>query len=57
MEEVCPNPYKPKKQKGKKEQDFSPYPVTETIHYTLEGEDRFCPECGTPMKEVTADWE
>ncbi len=51
MEEVCPRPYKRKKQKGKKEQDFSAHPVTETIHYTLEGEDRLCPECGAAMKE------
>ena len=28
MEEVCPKPYKRKKQKGKKEQDLSAYPVT-----------------------------
>lgn len=55
MEEVCPKPYKRKKQKGKKGQDLSAYPVTETIHYTLEGEDGACPECGAPMKEVTTE--
>lgn len=55
MEEICPKPYKRKKQKGKKKQDLSAYPVTETIHYTLEGENGFCPECKTPMKEVTTE--
>lgn len=55
MEEVCPKPYKRKKQKGKKEQDLCAYPVTETIHFTLEGEDGNCPECGVPMKEVTTE--
>lgn len=55
MEEVCPKPYKRKKQKGKKEQDLSAYPVTETIHYTLEGENGVCPECGASMKEVTTE--
>lgn len=55
MEQVCPKPYKRKKQKGKKEQDLSAYPVTETIHYTLKGEDGLCPECGVPMKEVTTE--
>lgn len=55
MEEICPKPYKRKKRKGKKEQDLSAYPVTETIHYTLNGEDGFCPECGTAMKEVTTE--
>ncbi len=55
MEEICPKPCKRKKQKGKKEQDLSAYPVTETIHYTLEGEDADCPECGTPMKEATTE--
>ena len=55
MEEICPKPYKRKKRKGKKEQDLSAYPITETIHYTLNGEDGFCPECGTAMKEVTTE--
>ncbi len=55
MEGVCPKPYKRKKQKGKKEQDLSAYPVTETIHHTLDGEDAACPECGAPMKEVTTE--
>ena len=55
MEEIHPRPYKRKKQKGKKEQELSAYPVTETIHYTLTGEEGNCPECGTPMKEVTAE--
>lgn len=43
------------KRKGKEEQDLSVYSVTETIHYTLDGEDGFCPECGTAMKEVTVE--
>jgi len=55
MEEVCPKPYKRKKKKGKKEQDLSAYPVTETIHYTLKGKDGFCPECGASLKEVTTE--
>lgn len=55
MEEIHPKPYKRKKQKGKKEQDLSAYPVTETIHYTLTGEEGNCPECGEPMKEVTTE--
>lgn len=55
MEEICPKAYKRKKHKGKKEQDLSAYPVTEIIHYTLEGEDGACPECGTPMKEVITE--
>lgn len=55
MEEIHPKPYKRKKQKGRKEQDLSAYPVTETIHYTLTGEEGNCPECGEPMKEVTTE--
>ena len=55
MEEVHPRPYKRKKHKGKKEQDLSAYPVTETINYTLTGEEGNCPECGASMKEVTTE--
>ena len=43
FEEIRPSSYKRKKRKRKKEEDLSNF---ETRTYKLEGEARYCPECG-----------
>ena len=53
MEEIHPKSYKRKKPTGKKEEDLSAFETTEVIKHKLEGNDRFCPECGTKYKVVT----
>ena len=55
MEEIHPQPYRRKKTIGKKEQDLSSFETTEIIEHKLEGEDRFCPDCGTKYKAVTKE--
>lgn len=55
MEEIHPQPYRRKKPTGKKEEDLSSFETTEVIEHKLEGEDRFCPECGTKYKVVTTE--
>lgn len=54
-EETVVSSYKRKKRKGKKEEDLSSFEVTETIEYKLEGEDRYCPDCGSKYKVVTKE--
>ncbi len=54
-EEAVVSSYKRKKRKGKKEEDLSSFEVTETIEYKLEGEDRYCPDCGSKYKVVTKE--
>ena len=46
FEEIYPSSYKRKKRTGKKEEDLSAFEVTETVEYKLEGEARYCPDCG-----------
>ena len=55
MEEIHPQPYKRKKSAGKKEEDLSSFDTTEIIEHKLEGEDRFCPDCGTKYKVVATE--
>lgn len=55
MEEIHPKSYKRKKPTGKKEEDLSVFETTEVIKHKLEGNDRFCPECGTKYKVVTTE--
>ncbi len=55
MEEIHPKSYKRKKLTGKKEEDLSAFETTEVIKHKLEGNDRFCPECGTKYKVVTTE--
>ena len=55
MEEIHPKSYKRKKPTGKKEEDISAFETTEVIKHKLEGNDRFCPECGTKYKVVTTE--
>ena len=55
MEEIHPKSYKRKKTTGKKEEDLSAFETTEVIKHKLEGNDRFCPECGTKYKVVTTE--
>ena len=55
MEEIHPKSYKRKKPTGKKEEDLSAFETTEVIKHKLEGEERFCPECGTKYKVVTTE--
>lgn len=55
MEEIHPQPYKRKKSTGKKEEDLSSFETTEIIEHKLEGEDRFCPDCGTKYKVVATE--
>ena len=55
MEEIHPKSYKRKKPTGKKEEDLSAFETTEVIKHKLEGNDRFCPECGTKYKVVTME--
>ena len=55
MEEIHPKSYKRKKPTGKKEEDLSAFETTEVIKHKLEGNDRFCPECGTKYKVVTTE--
>ena len=55
MEEIHPKSYKHKKPTGKKEEDLSAFETTEVIKHKLEGDDRFCPECGTKYKVVTTE--
>ena len=55
MEEIHPKSYKLKKPPGKKEEDLSAFETTEVIKHKLEGNDRFCPECGTKYKVVTTE--
>ena len=55
MEEIHPNSYKRKKPAGKKEEDLSSFETTEVIEHKLEGQERFCPECGTKYKVVTTE--
>ena len=55
MEEIHPKSYKWKKPTGKKEEDLSAFETTEVIKHKLEGNDRFCPECGTKYKVVTTE--
>ena len=54
FEEIRPSSYKCKKRKGKKEEDLSNFETVATRTYKLEGEARYCPECGSmksPEKE------
>ena len=54
FEEIRPSSYKRKKRKGKKEEDLSNFETVETRTYKLEGEARYCSECGSmkrPEKE------
>lgn len=54
FEEIRASSYKRKKRKGKKEEDLSNFETVETRTYKLEGETRYCPECGSmkrPEKE------
>lgn len=55
FEEIVPKPYRRKKQKGKKEQDLSRFPVGDVVRNRLSGEEARCPECGTMMKEATKE--
>jgi len=55
FEEVHPSSYKRKKRTGKKEEDLSTFEVTETVEYKLEGEARYCPDCGKKYKVVTKE--
>ena len=55
MEEIHPKSYKRKKPTGKKEEDLSVFETTEVIKHKLEGNDRFCHECGTKYKVVTTE--
>lgn len=55
MEEIHPKSYKRKKPTGKKEEDLSAFETTEVVKHKLEGDDRFCPECGTKYKVVTTE--
>jgi transposase len=43
--------YKRKKQKGKREDDISNIPVVR-VDYELSEDERLCPECNTPMRDV-----
>ncbi len=55
MEEIHPSSYKRKKRTGKKEEDLSAFETTEVIEYKLEGEDKYCPDCGTKYKVATKE--
>ena len=55
FEEIHPSSYKRKKRTGKKEEDLSEFEVTETLEYRLDGEDRYCPDCGKKYKVVTKE--
>ena len=55
FEEIHPSSYKRKKRTGKKEEDLSGFEVTETHEYRLDGEDRYCPDCGKKYKVVTKE--
>lgn len=55
LEEVCPSAYKRRKKKGKKEEDLSKFPVTETIEHKLEGEESLCSNCGKNLKVVNKE--
>ena len=50
FEEIQPSSYKRKKRKGKKEEDLSNFETVETRTYKLEGEARYCPECGKKIQ-------
>jgi len=43
--------YKRKKQKGKREEDISNLPIVR-VDYELPEDERGCPECGDPMKDI-----
>lgn len=49
-EEIHPKSYKRKRPAGKKEEDLSAFETTEVIRNKLEGEELFCPGCGTRYK-------
>lgn len=53
-EEVHPSAYKRKKQKGKKENDLSKFPVRR-IEHKLEKSEQTCKECGDGLKVVTTE--
>ena len=55
FEEIHPSSYKRKKRTGKKEEDLSDFEVIETVEYKLEGEARYCPDCGKKYKVVTKE--
>lgn len=55
FEEIHPSSYKRKKRAGKKEEDLSAFEITETAEYKLEGEARYCPDCGKKYKIVTKE--
>lgn len=55
FEEIRPSSYKRKKRKGKKEEDLSNFETVETRTYKLEGEARYCPECGKKYSVVTKE--
>ena len=55
FEEIRPSSYKRKKRKGKKEEDLSNFETVETKTYKLEGEARYCPECGKKYNVVTKE--
>lgn len=44
-----------KKRKGKKEENLSNFETVETRTYKLEGETRYCPECGKKYSVVTKE--
>ena len=54
MEEIYLQPYR-RKTTGKKEEELSSFGKTEVIEHKLEGEDRFCPDCGTKYKVVATE--
>jgi len=53
-EEVHPSSYKRKKQKGKKENDLSKFPVIR-IEHKLSEEERYCLECNKILKVMTTE--
>ena len=55
FEEIRPSSYKRKKRKGKKEEDLSNFETVETRTYKLEGEARYCPECGKKYSVETKE--
>ena len=55
FEEIRSSSYKRKKRKGKKEEDLSNFETVETRTYKLEGEARYCPDCGKKYSVVTKE--
>jgi transposase len=53
-DEIHPSSYKRKKQKGKKENDLSNFPVVR-IEHKLSEEERICQECNELLKVITTE--